>query len=356
MISAESLTSSATSLFWLTGGLLALTVILAVVGVFTLRATITRKRRLLLTITSRSQLLSAPESMRDELQIKYNGEYITGDPYVTAVELANVGKTHISSRDFDGERQLKFSLGRKIIKLLATEHSPSSAPVPVISADDTMLSLMPELIAKGEIIKVAVLTEGRPTEARVEFTPFGDIAVDTGDREVLQSRRGRTLKIAGIIMTAIVIAMMIIAIAVATNTLNEANNTTNDTANVDECEQLTHDTQNMFTTLLILDGLAAEIEIEPSVSSAQISSYSELDEQAQAELLFLGNDYQDLVIYGFLPKTANVISVVQKASKTLPDDGIPKSKNDVSRIAKHIGSVEAALTPKSTIPSACGSS
>jgi hypothetical protein len=294
--------------------------------------------------------------MRDELQIKYNGASITGDPYVTAIELANLGKTHIGSGDFDGQRSLKFSLDTRIIKLLSTEHSPSSAPAPVISADGTTLSLMPELITKGEIIKVAVLTDGRPTEARVDFKPFGDVAVDTGDREVLESKRARTLQITGITMTVLIAVMLIVNVILAISALNQANNNTSNLARVDGCVRLAHDTLDTLSTLLILYGQATEIQKEPSASSSQISSYAELDTQAQAELLFLSEDYQDLATYGFLPRTADVMSMTQEASKTLQEDGIPKSKQDIIKIDNQIAPVVAALTPPSAIPSACGSS
>ena len=350
MFSAESLTGSATSLFWVSVGILVLTVILAAVGIFTWRSTITRKR-LMLTIASRSQLLSAPESMRDELQIKYNGDTVTGDPYVTAIELANLGKTHIGSDQFDGQRPLRFSLDTRIIKLLSTEHSPSSAPAPVIRTDGTTLSLMPELITKGEIIKISLLTEGRPTEARIDFKPFGDVAVGIGDREVLESKRVRSLRVTSIVMTVIILALTGVNLVAVMNAGNQANNM----ARVDGCVRLAHDSLNTLSTLLILHGQATEIQKELSISSGQMESYAELETQSQAELLFVSEDYQDLATFGFLPRTASVISMTQEASKTLQEDGIPKSKQDISKIDNQLASVQAALIPPSAIPSACGS-
>src|ERR1700677_4206887 len=109
MLSAEAVTSSPASLFWGTVGLLALTIVLVALGIFTLRSPISRKK-LLLTIISRSQLLSAPAAMRDDLQITYRDDPISGDPYVTAVGLANVGKLPINRIDLNGSRLFDVAL------------------------------------------------------------------------------------------------------------------------------------------------------------------------------------------------------------------------------------------------------
>ena len=189
MLSIGSLTNSPTSLFWLTVGILALTVAVVAIGIITLRLSTDRKK-ILLTVTSRSQILSVPDSFLDDLQIIYKGKQIQGDLYVTAIELANIGKSAIKSDDFDLKRPLQFALDVEIIKHLSTSQVPKSAPYPTITVDGNRFMLDPELIDKGEVISIALLTAGDPTRIETSFVPFdGDISIR--DRKVTESKKER---------------------------------------------------------------------------------------------------------------------------------------------------------------------
>jgi hypothetical protein len=229
MILAESLTSSPSSIFWLTVALAVVTIIAVGIGFVTWRSGIIHKR-LLLSVTSRSRLLSAPQSMRDDLEISYKGGPLHGDPYVTAIELANVGRSPIGSDDFDRGRPLSLGLNVPIIKVLAVEHQPSETPSPTISASDNEFNLEPELIAKQEVIKVALLTEGRVGNLDVRFKPFGDVDVEIRDREAWiaqRSRRRSVIVAAGAIAlltsTLLLIIFGVIVTTQANNNLSVSN-------------------------------------------------------------------------------------------------------------------------------------
>jgi hypothetical protein len=190
MVFAESFTSSPFASFLVSVLIATVAIAAAIIAFVAWRSQVTRKK-LLLSIMSRSRLMSVPTSMRDDLEILYQGNQLNQDPHVVAIELANVGKSPVKSDDFDRQRALSFGLDVPIIKVLSTEHAPRSAPEPTVTAVDDSFELSPELIAKGEIIKIAMLTEGRPNKVDTKFKPFGDVDVEIRDREVWIARRER---------------------------------------------------------------------------------------------------------------------------------------------------------------------
>ncbi|HXL91792.1 MAG TPA: hypothetical protein VN969_22835 [Streptosporangiaceae bacterium] len=362
MLSAEAVTSSPASLFWVTVGLLALTIVLVALGIFTLRSPISRKK-LLLTITSRSQLLSAPAAMRDDLQITYRDDPISGDPYVTAVELANVGKSHINSNEFDGSRPLKFALDTRIIKLLSTEHTPSQAPSPVITAEGTAFSLNPELIAKGEVIKVALLTEGRPQRIVTEFAPFGGVDIEIGDRELLESKRARQLRVAVVAGSALLLALIGGEFVLLTNALhqsfgtaNSAVSTANNALSAGTCLDLKDEALNVFGLIESLQVEAGTIQSNSHDQSNFIRSYDVIATLAQGDLSFINGDYESLSADGIsLGPSAKMISLTRQAGKAMGEAAKLSSGQAIANFSNHVASTETGLISPSLIPDACES-
>jgi hypothetical protein len=157
------------------------------------------KRRILCSIISASPLLTAPKPMREDLEIRYQNERVER-PNVATLEISNVGRNAIPSEFFDKDRGILFGITVPIIKVLAVDYTPSSAPVPPVSATKDGLELKPELIVAKETITVSLLTEGPVQGVSVSFNPLTDVNVDIRDREAWQKQR--TLKL-GIIPAAI---------------------------------------------------------------------------------------------------------------------------------------------------------
>jgi hypothetical protein len=352
MLATGSLTNSPTSLFWLTVGILVFTVVIVAIGVITWRSTTTRKK-ILLTITSRSQLLSAPQSMRDDLQIKLKDEPIQGNPYVTALELANVGRSPIRSDDFDSKRSLQFTLDVKIIKHLSTEHSPSSAPKPTVTATDTAFSLAPELIAKGEIIKIALLTEGKPSRVETTFSPFGEVTIEIGDREAQAAKQRRRSRVLNTAAGATVLLAAVALIWTLTSELDKADNSLNTTFGFSVCETLQSDLNTTSSALQLAASQTLAIQSSQSQSKLLIASYRQLLTDAQGDLVNLPNDYSTVYIYYSAPEPTNIPSAIQRAS-TIINEMIKEKKISIApTLANELASEQKFISSSAAFPKQC---
>src|ERR1022692_1409882 len=135
-----------------------------VIAVLTLIVTIAfgwqafARRRLTCTVVSRSRLMNAPQAIRDNLKISYEGRTFD-DPYVTVFEIGSTGRAAIPSTSFDNGRNLQLDLVATIETILSVEVEPQSATKPSIVNNGSVLELKPELIARREVIRIALLTE-----------------------------------------------------------------------------------------------------------------------------------------------------------------------------------------------------
>jgi hypothetical protein len=163
-----------------------------VVGLATIIVTlrVIPQRRIICSIISGSPLLTAPEPMRDDLEIRYQNERVER-PNVATLEIINIGRNAIPSESFDKDRGLLFGVTARIIKVLTVDHSPPSAPTPHVDAIEGGLELKPELIVVKETITVSLLTEGPVQGVNVSFNPLADVKVDIRDREAWQRQRAR---------------------------------------------------------------------------------------------------------------------------------------------------------------------
>jgi hypothetical protein len=357
MISAESFTSSPSSIFWLTVVLAIVTVIAGGIGFVTWRSGIIRKR-LLLSITSRSRLLAAPKSMRDDLEISYKNEPLHGDPYVTAIELANIGKSPIRSDEFDRQRALLFALDVPIIKVLSSEHEPVSAPSPKVIANNGEFELQPELIARGEVVKIALLTEGRAGKIDIKFKPFGDVDVEIRDREAWIAQRSRRRAVAtaaaAIALTALLALTTVLAISTSAQT--NKNFAQSEQAIVYAwCSTLVQSAPN---TALSIQTAVSQIA-PPKVGKANkftfTPMYYRFAADAERAIGDLVNAYNLAANSGGIPlgKATNVLTQVPYATTIL--ERLPREKtaatvvNDISTLSK----IEGVLSSNQAIPSRC---
>ena len=148
------------------------------------------RKRLLVSIVSRSSLVSAPESLRSNLEVIYQKRPIE-DPCLVNVEVVNVGSTAIPSGSFDRGRSMVFDIGKQIVEILSVEQTPDSSPKPQITSHGSTFALLPELICIGEAIRAVILTAGAVTGIEVALNPFGDVVVELKDREIWERKRAR---------------------------------------------------------------------------------------------------------------------------------------------------------------------
>ena len=357
MLSTESLTSSPTSLFWLTVAILVLTVAVVAIGVVTWYSATARKK-LRLTIASRSQLLSAPESMRDDLQIEYKKEALHGDTYVTAIELVNVGRSSIKTLDFDDKRSLQFTLDTRIIKHLSTDHSPNSSPTPEVTATDSVFSLKPEVITKGEVIKIALLTEGRPTQATTAFSPLGDIPIEISDRELEEIKRNRRTRIMTLAAAAMLTATIILIIIALIISLNIAINSTFlsiGSIKFTACDELRKDLINTDAVLRIVQAQTPALQGPHPEPAAILKSYDLLLLDAKANLITLNGDYEAGYQSGiFSDKSVKMESLIKRASTIIDEMMKTRNPSTLSNLVGRLTPIEKSLSSPQAIPNSCG--
>jgi hypothetical protein len=227
-------------------------IIAAIFAYVTYRSGVAEKR-ILLSVISRSRLLSAPKPMREDLKITYEGLDLA-DPNVIALEIENVGKSHINSQDFDQGRSLSFGLDAPIVKILSSRHRPNSAPSPRISVEDNEVKLGPELIAKGEVIEIAILADGPVGNIEVALDPIGDADVQIRDRETwLAQRSRRRVRIA--LAGATAVTAFLVAATIYTTIADEKSLALGkSSAILSSCSGLIQDTEGTGFALTVASG------------------------------------------------------------------------------------------------------
>jgi hypothetical protein len=194
----------------------------AIVATFFIAWKTNPKKRLICTIVSRSRLLDAPASMRDELEMRYQNRTLT-DPYVIACEIASAGRAAIPKRSFDDEQSLKLSLNAPILRLLAVEREPKSAFEPTILANHDIIELRPVLIAKREIIRLSVLTKGAVGSLGLNRDPFTDVKLETSDREAEEVRRRKRWSAVRLATPIAALIALILVVVATTLSISNAN-------------------------------------------------------------------------------------------------------------------------------------
>jgi hypothetical protein len=142
-------------------------VVALLVGIATVAVTyLTRfaRQRLEYGLRTVTALLTAPEGVREDLQLFHQGASIE-NPYLAEVVLAGRGRRDISRNAFDNGDPIRLELGTPIVELLqvSATDSASATPVPSVQVDETALLIGPALIGRRQLITLTVLVEDRPS-------------------------------------------------------------------------------------------------------------------------------------------------------------------------------------------------
>jgi hypothetical protein len=121
------------------------------------------RRRLYYGMQFPTPLLSAPHTMRDELELRLNGQLLS-DPSVLTLQLLSRGRRAIPSEAYNDRQPLLLDVGADIIRVLQANTDPDTASIPLITIDGTVLKIGPSLIDKRQEITITILTDGgRPS-------------------------------------------------------------------------------------------------------------------------------------------------------------------------------------------------
>jgi hypothetical protein len=118
-------------------------------------------RRLLYRVSSVTPLLSAPDGMRGDLELRHRGRLIS-DPHVLEIELTGNGRRDISSSAFDGGAPIAMDLSVPIVDLLQIDSGPSSGEAFKVRTAEGAVLVGPCLIGRRQKISITLLVEGKP--------------------------------------------------------------------------------------------------------------------------------------------------------------------------------------------------
>jgi hypothetical protein len=148
----------ASGTFWAGAG--AIVGILGAVAVIWVTLTVGfPKRRLYYQMRAVAPLMTAPEGVRGDLELRHRGRMLV-DPRALTVELVSRGRKDIPSDAYNDGKPLKLDLGAPIVEVLQVASEPATLPVPAVAADGTSMNIGPSLIGKRHTITITVLTDG----------------------------------------------------------------------------------------------------------------------------------------------------------------------------------------------------
>jgi hypothetical protein len=150
-----------------TVALIAIALVAMLVGARVAVSTGFPRRRLYWSMPVIAPLLSAPEGMRDDLELRRNGIPLR-DPHLLEVHLASRSRRDISSDDFDSHEPLRLDVGANIVEILRTSSTPATPPAPDITHDTTALKIGPSLIGKRQRITITVVADGADPHLTIE--------------------------------------------------------------------------------------------------------------------------------------------------------------------------------------------
>jgi hypothetical protein len=138
-----------------------------IVGAATVAVTyLTRfaRPRLIYGVGTKTPLLTAPDGVRDDLELRHRGRLLK-TPHVIEVVLAGEGRRDIPRTAFDGGEPIRLDLGAPIVELLQVKavDSASATPTPPVHVDGAALLVGPALIGRRQTITITALVEGEPT-------------------------------------------------------------------------------------------------------------------------------------------------------------------------------------------------
>lgn len=143
-------------------------VLVAVVTwVYTRRATLPVKRKLLIVEIQPTSLLRSASQSVSGIAVTHNGQVLQ-DPYLATVNLVNVGRHAISSDHFDRQRPIILDFGVPIIEVVRAGQVNADGGSIEHVVDGTKIRIGPDLLTSKSRFSIQSLTQGRPSLAPVE--------------------------------------------------------------------------------------------------------------------------------------------------------------------------------------------
>lgn len=142
-------------------------VVTLLVGVATVAVTyLTRfaRQRLEYGLRTVAPLLTAPDGVRDDLELRHRGVRLE-QPHLVEVVLAGSGRRDIPGTSFDNGDPIRLDLGVPIVELLqiTADDSASATPTPPVHAVGTALLVGPALIGRRQHLTLTALVQGEPS-------------------------------------------------------------------------------------------------------------------------------------------------------------------------------------------------
>lgn len=148
--------------FW-TGAGAAATLVVGLATVAVTYLTRFARQRLEYNLRTVAPLLSAPDGVRDDLEVRHRGAKLE-HPYIAEVVLAGSGRRDIPRTDFDNGDPIRLDLSAPIVELLRVQatDTASATPAPPVRVDGSALLVGPALIGRRQRIVITALVEGEP--------------------------------------------------------------------------------------------------------------------------------------------------------------------------------------------------
>ncbi|MEU7798910.1 hypothetical protein AB0B10_06565 [Micromonospora arborensis] len=146
--------------FWATVAGVAVTLVVGLLAAAIALRTVPR-RRLLYRMSDPVAMLSMPEDLRPDLEVRRNGQTVQA-PHIVDLLILGSGRQDVTSGEYDRGIPLKFDFGVPIVEHLRTRSRPAEATPPPLEVDGQVLSIGPGLIGARQIMQYTLLVDGVP--------------------------------------------------------------------------------------------------------------------------------------------------------------------------------------------------
>jgi hypothetical protein len=158
------------------------------------------RRRLFYRMRAIAPLVSAPEGLRGDLELRHRGKLLS-NPRALTVELVSRGRKDIANDAYNDGKPLRLDVGAPVVELLQVVSEPATLPPPVVAIDGTSVNIGPSLIGRRHAITITVLTDGGRPSLRCQ-SPLIDVQV----RERSEEPRTAPLLIVAALISATAIS------------------------------------------------------------------------------------------------------------------------------------------------------
>jgi hypothetical protein len=140
------------------------------------------RRQLSYRMQTIAPLMSAPEGMRSELELRHRGHPLA-DPCAVTIELVSRGRRDIPSDSYNDHQPLRLDVSTPIVEILQVISQPATLPPPKVVADGTVVNIGPSMIGRRHTISITILTDGGQPSLTCQ-SPLIDVQVRQRGDEV----------------------------------------------------------------------------------------------------------------------------------------------------------------------------